>query len=86
MVGVLERHVGRIRRSAVLGAALDGITVAALGLMAAVTIDLGHAAIRDALTAVLAAAALAVLLRWRPNALWLVAAGAAVGVGHSVLF
>jgi chromate transporter len=86
MVGVLERHVGRIRRSPVLGAALDGITVAALGLMAAVTIDLGHAAIRDALTAVLAAAALAVLLRWRPNALWLVAAGAAVGVGHSVLF
>src|SRR5579864_6701259 len=73
MVAALEPFVGRIRRSAWLGPALDGVTVAALGLMAAVTVDLARVAVRDALTAVLAGAALAVSVRWKPNAVWLVA-------------
>jgi chromate transporter len=85
MVAILEPFVGRIRRSPWLGAALDGTTVAALGLMAGVTIDLGRAAIVDPLTAAIAIAALAVLVRWRLNAVWLLAAGAAVGIAHSVL-
>ncbi len=85
MVGILEPFVGRIRRSPWLGPALDGVTVAALGLMAGVTVDLGRTAITDALTAVLAVAALVVLLRWRPNAVWLIAGGAAVGVAHALL-
>jgi chromate transporter len=79
MVAVIEPVVGRVRRSRWLGPALDGVTVAALGLMAGVTIQLGDRAIHDLLTAVLAVASLAVLLRWRPNAAVLVAAGAAVG-------
>lgn len=85
MVAALEPFVGRIRRSPWLGSALDGITVAALGLMAAVTIDLGRTAITDGFTVAVAAASLAVLLRWRPNAVWLVAAGAAVGVVHHLV-
>jgi chromate transporter len=58
--------------------------VAALGLMAGVAIDLGRTAITDALTAAIAVATLLVLLRWRPNPLWLVLAGAAVGVAHGL--
>jgi chromate transporter len=68
-----------------LAPALEGITVAALGLMAAVTIDLGRKAIIDPLTASLAVGALALLLRWRPNAFWLVLSGAAIGIVHSRL-
>jgi chromate transporter len=61
------------------------VTVAALGLMAGVTVDIGRSAIIDPLTAVLAAAALIVLLRWRPNALWLVLPAAVIGIAHSLL-
>ncbi len=85
MVAALEPFVGSIRRSAWLGPALDGVTVAALGLMAAVTVDLARVAVRDALTAVLSGAALAVSVRWKPNAVWLVATGAAVGIAHRLL-
>ena len=84
MVAALEPRVERLRRSPVAGGALDGVTVAALGLMAGVTVDLGRAAVGDALTAAVAVAALLVVLRWRPNPLWLVLAGAAIGVAHSL--
>ena len=85
MVAALEPLIGRVRHSRWAGAALDGVTVAALGLMAGVTVDLGRTAIVDALTALLAIAALLALLRWRPNPLWPVLAGAAVGVAHHTL-
>jgi chromate transporter len=85
MVAVVERVVPRLRRSPWTGAALDGIAAAALGLMAGVTIDLGRAAINGWYTALLAVAALAVLLRWRPNAAWIVLGGAVFGVLHQLL-
>jgi chromate transporter len=84
MVAVLEPLVGRVRRSPWAADALDGITIAALGLMAGVTVDLGRAAITDPLTAVVAVVALLVVLRLRPNTLWLVLAGAAIGTAHTL--
>jgi chromate transporter len=84
MVAALEPLIGRIRSSPWAGAALDGITIAALGLMAGVTVDLGHTAITDPLTAVVAVVALLVVLRWRPNTAWLVLAGAAIGIAHAL--
>jgi chromate transporter len=84
MVAALEPLVGPIRRSAWAGAALDGVTMGALGLMAGVTVDLGRAAITDPLTAVVAVLALGVVLRWRPNALWLVLAGAVIGIARTL--
>jgi chromate transporter len=84
MVAALEPLIGRIRGSPWAGAALDGITMAALGLMAGVTVDLGHTAITDPLTAVVAVVALLVVLRWRPNTAWLVLAGAAIGIAHAL--
>jgi chromate transporter len=53
--------------------------------MAGVTFDLGRRAVTDPLTALLAVGATAVLLRWRPNAIWMVAAGAAEGLAHGLL-
>jgi chromate transporter len=84
LVAVLEPLVGRIRRSPWAGAALDGVTMAALGLMAGATVDLGQAALTDPLTAAIAVAALLVVLRWRPNTLWLVLSGATIGIAHTL--
>jgi chromate transporter len=84
MVAALEPLIGRIRSSPWAGAALDGITMAALGLMTGVTVDLGRTAITDPLTAVVAVVALLVVLRWRPNTAWLVLAGAAIGIAHAL--
>jgi len=75
----------RIRASKAAGAVLDGVNVASLALMAAVTIQLGHSAILDVPTAVLALLSAAVLLRYRPNSAWLVLAGAVLGVAHAYL-
>jgi chromate transporter len=85
MVGSLGPLVDRLRRSAVTAAALDGLNVAAVVLMAGVTWQLGRDAISGIPTAALAVAALAVLLIWRPNPAWLVAAGITVGVAAHFL-
>jgi chromate transporter len=75
--------VPRIRRSRTAGAVLDGVNVASLALMAAVTLQLGRAAIRDLPTAVLAAVGAVVLIRYKPNSAWLVLGGALVGAALS---
>lgn len=72
--------IPRLRRSPWAGALLDGVNVASLALMAGVSWQLGRAAIVDPLTALLAVAAAAALVRFRVNSAWLVLAGAAVGL------
>jgi chromate transporter len=84
LVAVLAPLLRRARRSSWLGPVLDGIAVAAVGLMAAVTVDLARTAVIDPLTGGLAVGALAALLIFRLNAVWLVLAGAVVGVLHAV--
>jgi chromate transporter len=71
--------IPRVRRSRAASAVLDGVNVASLGLMAAVTLELGRAAIVDVPSAILAALSAAVLLRYRLNSAWLVLGGAAIG-------
>jgi chromate transporter len=73
--------VPKIRASATAAAFLDGVNVAALGLMLAVAWQLGRAAIVDIPTALLALGAAVALLVFRVNSAWLVIAGAVVGVG-----
>ena len=75
--------IPRIRRSPAAGAVLDGVNVASLALMAAVTIQLGRAAIVDVPTAILAVISALVLIRYRPNSAWLVLGGAVTGVARS---
>ncbi len=72
--------VPRIRRSRIAGAFLDGVNAASLALMAAVTSQLGRAAIVDVPTALLAVASAAVLFRFRPNSAWLVLGGGVAGL------
>ncbi|HSN29276.1 MAG TPA: chromate transporter [Kofleriaceae bacterium] len=72
--------VPRLRRSRVAGAFLDGVVVASLALMGVVAVQLGHAALVDAPTIVIAIASLGVLVRWPNSSLLLAAGGALVGV------
>jgi len=77
--------IPRIRGRAVTAALLDGVNVAALGLMLAVTWELGRAAIVDRVTAVLAIAAAVLLVRYRVNSAWLVFGGGAIGIAYRLL-
>jgi chromate transporter len=70
----------RLRGSRWMSSFLDGVNVAAVGLMAAVTWQLARSAIVDVPTAVLAVVAAALLLRTRLNSAWLVLGGAAAGL------
>jgi chromate transporter len=77
--------IPRIRGSALTAEFLDGVNVAALGLMAAVTWELGRAAIVDGPTAGLGAAAGLLLIRYHVNSAWLVLGGGGVGLVSSFL-
>lgn len=72
--------IPRIQASPPTRAFLDGVVVAAMGLMAAVTLDLGRAALTDAATILTAAVALFLVLRFKVNSTWLIAGGAIASV------
>ena len=82
-VALVGPFAERIRDRPLTAALLDGVNAAALGLMAAVSVQLGTSAVRDPLTATLLIGAAAALW-WRgvPSVL-LVAAGAAIGLAAS---
>jgi len=73
----------RIRDRPLTAALLDGVNAAAIGLMAAVTVQLGASAIRDPVTVVVAIAAAFALWSGRVPSVALVAGGAAVGLAVS---
>jgi chromate transporter len=72
--------VPHIRRSPTAGAALDGVIVASLALMAVVSWQLGQAALVDSVTVLLAIVSAILLLWFRINSAWLVAGGALIGL------
>jgi chromate transporter len=59
---------------------LDGVNVAALGLMGAVTVELGRASLIDPLTIAIGLASLGLLARFKLNSTWLILGGALIGV------
>jgi chromate transporter len=79
-VALLSRIVPVLRRSVWTAVLLDGINVAALGLMAGVTWQLGREAIVDGVTLLLAVGAMILLFRFKLNSAWLVLAGGIVGL------
>jgi chromate transporter len=80
LVAISGPLVPLIRRSAAAGAFLDGVNVASLALMAAVSYQLGRSAIVDWLTIGLALVSAVLLLRYRVNSAWLVLGGALIGI------
>ncbi|MBI1879172.1 MAG: chromate efflux transporter [Chloroflexi bacterium] len=79
-VALLNRIVPYMRRSVWTAVLLDGVNVAALGLMAGVTWQLGQEALVDGLTLLLAVVAIILLFGFKLNSAWLVLAGGIVGL------
>jgi chromate transporter len=64
---------------------LYGVNVASLGLMAAVTWQLGRASVTDPLTVLIALISFGLLVRFKVNSTWLIAGGALVGLSSALL-
>jgi chromate transporter len=84
LVALVGGLAARMRERPLTAALLDGVTAAALGLMAAVSLELGGAAIVDPLTLGLALGG-ATLLLYRVPSVWIVIAGALIGLARGVL-
>jgi len=77
--------VPRLRQALLAGAFLDGVNVAALALMMAVTWQLGRAALVDAVTVGLAVLSAVLLVRYRVNSVWLILGAAVLGILATVM-
>jgi chromate transporter len=72
--------VSRLRGSPLAAGLLDGVNAASLGLMAAVTWQLGRASLVDSWTLAIGLVSAVLLIRFKVNSTWLVAGGAAIGL------
>jgi chromate transporter len=79
-VWITHPIIPRLRASKPVGAFLDGVVAASLGLMAAVAVAMARVALSSPAWIALCAASLAVLAVWRLNSVWLVLAGGALGL------
>jgi chromate transporter len=85
MIAAVGPLVPRLRASPWAAGLLDGFNAAAIGVMAGVVWDLGHTAIVDPLTGLMAAVAFLALWRGRVNSVWLIAAGGLIGLIHAAI-
>lgn len=86
LVALLSRFLPVMRKTWYAASFLDGINAASLGLMAAVTIQLGRAVIIDVFTALILVSALVLSLRFKVSSVWLVLGGAALGMFYRAIF
>ena len=84
-IGIASLLIDRLRNSPWLAGFLDGVNVAALGLMLGVTLQLASTALIDPLTILVALFSTFLLLRYKINSTWLIAGGALVGLAHILL-
>ena len=86
LVALSAPLIPKIRASRVAGAALDGINVASLALMALVTWQLARSALVDWITIALAVVSALLLFRLpRLNSAWLIAGAGLIGVVRDVV-
>ncbi|NJN75628.1 MAG: chromate efflux transporter [Synechococcaceae cyanobacterium RL_1_2] len=77
--------IPRIRNSQWVSGLLDGVNVASLGLMAAVTVQLAQASIADPITIMIAVVAGILLMKFKVSSGWLILGGGIMGlVGSQV--
>jgi chromate transporter len=80
MAGLVGALTGRIRKSKLAAGFLDGVNAAAVALMAFVALSLGRATLVDGWTWALGLVSVALLVRYKVNATWLLLAGAVLGL------
>lgn len=83
-VALLTRVVPHLRRLAWTARLLDGVNVAAIGLMGGVLVQIGRAALVDIPTALIAAASAVLLFRVKVNSAWLVLGGGLIGLARGL--
>jgi chromate transporter len=79
-IALIHPVAARLRQAAWTAILLDGVNAAALALMTGVLVQLGQHALTDVLTSLLALVSLGILLRFRLNSVWLILAGAVLGL------
>ena len=79
-VAISAPLVSRLRESRIAGAFLDGVNAATVALMTFVTWQLARTALVDIPTIAMAVISAVVLMRFTINSVWLVAAGAVMGL------
>ena len=84
-VAISNPFIPKMRNSVWVGSFLDGINIASLSLMTAVTFQLGTASLIDLTTILIALISLGVLLRFKINPTWLIAGGALIGLLFSII-
>ena len=80
LVGLTHPLVPKLRASPWTAGFLDGVSAAAVGMMASVTVVLGRAALVDPFTIALALFAALILICFRVNSAWLILAGGILGI------
>ncbi|MBS1989772.1 MAG: chromate efflux transporter [Cyanobacteria bacterium SZAS LIN-3] len=80
LVAVTAPVIKKMRASALAAHFLDSVNATALALMAVVLFQLAHDALIDAVTIAMAVISAFVLVRFKVNSLWLMLAGAVVGL------
>lgn len=84
-VALSSPFIPRLRKSATFSALLDGVNVASLALMSAVTVTLAQDALKDGLAVALAVVSCVLFVRYKANATWLIVAGGVIGVVYGAL-
>lgn len=85
LIFLIHPIASRLRQFALTSALLDGVNIAALGLMTGVLLQLAQNALVDPITVLISITAFAILLRFKINSVWLILAGAAAGIIHGLL-
>lgn len=83
---ILNPVIPRLRASKIMSAFLDAVNISAIGLMAAVTIQLMSTSLTDWKTVMIALAAAIAGMRFKLNSAWLVLGGAFMGWIMRVIF
>jgi chromate transporter len=84
-VAISNPLIPRIRKSTWVSGLLDGVNVASLGLMAAVTLQLGRASLTDPLPIFIALGSFVLLIWFKVNSTWLIAGGGLIGLLSTLL-
>jgi chromate transporter len=84
LVVLVSRILPWLRKSWWSGVFLDGVNIAALGLMVGVTWQLGRAGIIDWFTILLVIIALFLVFRFKVNSAWLILGGGVVGIVYKL--
>jgi chromate transporter len=84
-VAISNPLIPRIRNSSWVSGLLDGVNVASLGLMAAVTWQLGRASLTGILTILIALSSFVLLMWFKVNSTWLILGGGLIGLLSTML-